>query len=60
MLEVTTVLQYIMSQLIDAVSEEDKIMVITKVVLHVMKQKAARVRRPLKCKWHLQAALRSQ
>jgi hypothetical protein len=48
MLKVVTVVQQIMTELSEAVSEKDKIMVITKIVLNLMKQMAARVHRVLK------------
>ena len=38
MLRVVTVVQQIMTEVSGAVSEEDKIMVITKIVLSLMKQ----------------------
>jgi hypothetical protein len=38
----------IITKLSEAVSEKDKILIITKIVLHLMKQMAAIVHRPLK------------
>jgi hypothetical protein len=46
-LKVATVVQQIMTELSETVAEEDKIMVITKMVLNLKQQMAARVHRQL-------------
>jgi hypothetical protein len=47
MLKVHTVVRQIMKELSEAVSEEDKVMIVTMTVLDLM-QMAARIRMPLK------------
>jgi type IV pilus biogenesis protein CpaD/CtpE len=45
---VATAVHQIMTDLSEAVSEEDKIMVVTKIILNLMKKMPARFYRPLK------------
>jgi hypothetical protein len=46
--KIVIVVQQIMTEISGAASEKDKIMVITKLVLNLTKQKSARVHRPIK------------